>query len=107
MHAVNVGKKLRFVQEKAKDTVADIIRRRQEAQAKMYAPNENTATVEELQNALMLCWPEIIEHRPRFFVLEKPAQEASQESFVTKYTTLVKLHSLPKIHLIVQGNLFA
>jgi hypothetical protein len=84
MHAMNVGKKLRFVQEKAKDTVADIIRRRQEAQAKMYAPNENTATVEELQNALMMCWPEIIEHRPRFFVLEKPAQEASQESFVTK-----------------------
>jgi len=38
--------------------------------------------VEELQNALMLCWPEIIEHRPRFYVVDKPPHETAKESFL-------------------------
>jgi len=41
---------------------------------------DHSATVEELQNALMLCWPEILEHRPQFFVLKQPPAQVEQQA---------------------------
>jgi hypothetical protein len=79
MHAMNISKMKAPMPQGT--TIADIRRRRQIAAAKKLAP-ENNATVEELQNALMLCWPEILERRPRFFILDKPVNEAAKESFV-------------------------
>jgi len=63
--------------EKTNREVRELRRMKQCRKDAMSAASTSTATTEELYNALMLCWPDIAEHRQRFYAVDKMTFDAT------------------------------